>query len=257
MGAPGGPASLLVPARSPVHELAPEAKVAAAVGFTAAVVLTPREAVWAFAIDLAAVLAVLALARVPAGVVLRRARVELPFVAFAALLPFAGGDPRVELAGLALSEPGLWAAWSVLAKATLGVLAAVALVATTPVPELLAGLRRLRVPAPLVAIAGAMVRYLDVLAGEAARMDVARRSRGYRGRWLWQARAVAAGAGALFVRAYERGERVHLAMASRGFDGSAVPVVAVLDGGRRRPALAAALLPAMAVIGAVVAAAVG
>ena len=91
--------------------------------------------------------------------------------------------------------------------------------ATTSVPALLGGLRRLRVPSLLVAIAGSMVRYLDVIAGEVHRMDVARRSRGYQGRWLWQGKAVAAGAGALFVRAYERGERVHLAMLARGYDG--------------------------------------
>ena len=51
-------------------------------------------------------------------------------------------------------------------------------------------------------------------------MGVARQSRGYDPRWLWQARAVASSAGTLFVRSFERGERVHLAMVSRGYAGA-------------------------------------
>ena len=43
-------------------------------------------------------------------------------------------------------------------------------------------------------------------------MRVARESRGYDPRWLWQAKGFAASAGALFIRSYERGERVYLAM---------------------------------------------
>jgi cobalt/nickel transport system permease protein len=64
-----------------------------------------------------------------------------------------------------------------------------------------------------------MVRYLEILVGEVGRMRVAMTSRGYDPRWLWQAKPIATGAGALFVRSYERGERVHAAMLSRGFNG--------------------------------------
>jgi cobalt/nickel transport system permease protein len=58
-----------------------------------------------------------------------------------------------------------------------------------------------------------------VLLGEAKRMRVARLSRGDDPRFLWQVRGFAAGVGALFLRAFERGERVYLAMVSRGYDG--------------------------------------
>jgi cobalt/nickel transport system permease protein len=51
-------------------------------------------------------------------------------------------------------------------------------------------------------------------------MKVARASRGYDPHWIWQARAVASSAGALFIRSFERGERVYLAMVSRGYRGS-------------------------------------
>jgi cobalt/nickel transport system permease protein len=85
-----------------------------------------------------------------------------------------------------------------------------------------------------------MVRYADVVSGEMHRMSVARRSRGHDPRWLWQARAVASSAGALFVRSYERGERVYLAMVARGYDG-AMPVLR--DDAAPASAWAAALVP--------------
>jgi cobalt/nickel transport system permease protein len=75
------------------------------------------------------------------------------------------------------------------------------------------------VPSVLVAIAGFMVRYLELIAGELGRMRIAMTSRGHDPRWLWQARPIATAAGALFIRSYERGERVHSAMVSRGFTG--------------------------------------
>jgi cobalt/nickel transport system permease protein len=71
----------------------------------------------------------------------------------------------------------------------------------------------------LVAILSFMVRYVSVVSGDLQRMRVARESRGYAGGRLGHLRAVAAGAGSLFVRSYERGERVHLAMLARGYDG--------------------------------------
>ena len=65
-----------------------------------------------------------------------------------------------------------------------------------------------------------MLRYGEVVVGEAKRMRVARISRGDDPRFLWQAGATARSVGTLFIRSYERGERVHLAMVSRGWTGS-------------------------------------
>ena len=136
-----------VHAESGVHRLAPECKLVATVLFVFAVVATPREAFWAFA--------------------LRRGRsssssrsspgcrwagwpagwsIEVPFLAFAVFLPFVGTGPYVEVGFLTLSEPGLWGAWNIVVKGTLGVAASSLLTATTTVPELLRALERLRVP---------------------------------------------------------------------------------------------------------------
>ena len=121
--------------------------------------------------------------------------------------------------GLSLSVDGLYGGWNIFAKGTLGVLASLLLAATTRTDEIVLGLDRLRCPPVLTQIATFMLRYLEVLAGEARRMRIARISRGDDPRFLWQLKGFAAGVGALFLRAFERGERVYLAMVSRGYAG--------------------------------------
>jgi cobalt/nickel transport system permease protein len=204
---------------SPVHRLPPEVKIAAMLAFTVAVVATPRHELWAFAGYLLLVVIAAAVARIPARWIATRALIEVPFVVFALALPFLGGGERVDWLGLSLSVDGLYGGFNILAKATLGVLASLTLAATTTTRDLIVGLDRLRCPQILTQIATFMLRYLDVLLGEARRMRIARISRGDDPRFLWQARGIAVGVGALFLRAFERGERVYLAMVSRGYDG--------------------------------------
>jgi cobalt/nickel transport system permease protein len=204
---------------TPVHATAATVKLVALVGFLLAVVATPARAVWAFGLDAALVMAAAGLAAIPMRVLARRLLIEVPFVVFALALPFVGVGPYRQVVAVSVSVPGMWAGWGILAKATLGTASAVVLAWSTPVADLLAGLDRLRVPRALTAIAGFMVRYLDVVSGELRRLQVARVSRGDDPRWFWQGRAVAANAGTLFVRSFERGERVQQAMAARGFTG--------------------------------------
>ena len=145
--------------------------------------------------------------------------IELPFVAFAFLLPFVARGPQVEVLGLSLSVEGLWGAWNILIKGTLGVAASIIVASTTTMAELVRGLDRLRLPKAFTSIATFMIRYFDVISDEMSRMRIARESRGYDPRFLWHAKALAQSAGALFIRSYERGERVYLAMLSRGYTG--------------------------------------
>lgn len=207
-------------AGGPLSRLDPAAKVLATLGVVVAVVTVPRGRWPAFAALGVMVVALAVISRVPARRFTRGLVIEAPFLAFAVLMPIVGSGPRRAVLGVPLSTAGLRAGGDLLARGTLGVACALILAATTSTPEMLGALGRLHLPRPLVAIATFMVRYLDVVAGELDRMRVARISRGDDPRWLWQARAVAATAGTLFVRCYERGERVHLAMLSRGYDDS-------------------------------------
>ena len=232
---------------SPVHRLPAHCKIIAALAFVLAVVSTPREAVWAFGLYALLLAGVAVAARVPPGHLLARMLVEVPFVAFAVLLPFVAEGPRVHALGTELSEPGLWGAWNVLAKGTLGVAASVLLASTTELRALLLGLQRLRMPPLLVEIASFMLRYADVITDEMRRMRIARASRGFTARGPRQWGVLAKSAGALFIRSYERGERVHLAMVSRGYTGS-MPVLDEAAATRAQWSSAAALpLAALAV----------
>jgi cobalt/nickel transport system permease protein len=210
---------LYLPGRSAVHRMPSEVKIVAAFLGVICVVATPREAFGVFGGYVVLLAAIWAAARIPPGWILRRSVIEAPFVVLAVLLPFTGGEPRLEWLGLSLSEPGLLGAWNILVKGTLGVLTSLTLAATTPLRDLLLGLQRLHAPALVITIATLMLRYIDVIAAEARRMRLARISRGHDPRFLWQIGATARGVGSLFVRSYERGERVHLAMLSRGWEG--------------------------------------
>ncbi len=244
-------APLSVAGPSPVHAAAPHVKVVATLLFVVAVVCTPRQQVWAFGVHAALLVAVAALARVPARAVLPRLVIEVPFLAFALFLPFVAHGERVEVLGLLhVSVDGSWAAWNILAKGLLGLTASLLLVATTPADDLLRGLDKLGVPSVITAIAGSMLRYLGVIDGQMRRMQVARVSRGHDPRWFWQARAVATTVGALFVRTFERGERVHLAMVSRGYTGT-MPAVRPLPAATAAGWAAALAVPAVAALTAV------
>jgi len=194
-------------------------KLAATLLFVVAVVATPREAFWAFGAHAVLVVAAAAAGRLSPGFMLRRLLVEAPFLLFAVFLPFLGRGERIDVVGISMSREGLWAAWNIGAKATLGAAASVTLAATTRVPDLLKAFSRLHFPKVITAMMGFMVRYLDVVIGELGRMRIALRSRAYRPRWIGEARALAAVAGTLFIRSYERGERVYLAMQARGYRG--------------------------------------
>ena len=232
--------ALFVPGDSPLHRVAPQCKIAGLFLFVLAVATTPREAFWAFGIYATVIIALALVGRLARLRVVKRMLIELPFLTFAFFLPIVGRGERIQVMGLSLAVDGLWGAWNIVAKGTLGLAASVVLAGTTPVTELLHGLDRLRLPRVLTAVTGFMVRYLDVTTAEAQRMSVARQSRGYDPRWIWQAKAVASSAGTLFIRSYERGERVYLAMVARGYTGS-IPLLDEHEVDRRDWALSLAV----------------
>jgi cobalt/nickel transport system permease protein len=219
MGAGHGHHRQYLHRHSPVHALPAQVKLVAAPLFVFVVVSTPHEQVWAFAGYALLLLVTAVVARLPLVTLARRMVVEVPFVAFAVLLPFLSRGEQVHVLDLPLSVSGLWAAWNVLAKASLGVLTSLIVAATTDVRELVSGLDRLRMPTLIVQITMFMLRYADVVTDEMRRMHLARVSRGFVSRDLRHLPVLARSLSALFIRSYERGERVHLAMLSRGYTG--------------------------------------
>lgn len=204
---------------SPVHRAPAHLKILALLAFMITVVATPRDWYPVFGCYFLLVAVVVGVSRVPPTYLLKRTVVEVPFVFFAVLLPFVATGPQTQVLGVSVSQHGLEAGIALLLKGTLGVLASLTLAATTEPQQLLLGLERLRLPQQLVQIMSFMIRYLDVVTGEMQRMKVARESRGFSARDPRHWPVLARSAGALFIRSYERGERVHLAMLSRGYTG--------------------------------------
>jgi cobalt/nickel transport system permease protein len=159
------------------------------------------------------------IAKLPIITVFKRSLIEVPFVLFALLMPFFGTGEVVEIGSLNLYVDGLLAGASIVVKGTLGILVAINLSATTTAREILNGLEILKMPTPMVQIASFMLRYVNVVNDEMLRMAVARASRGFEATGVKQWPVLATAAGALFIRSYERGERVHLAMIARGYQG--------------------------------------
>jgi cobalt/nickel transport system permease protein len=211
--------ALYVHEHSAVHRMAPEAKLVAAIGMVVAIAITPREAIWAFGVYAFLMVSIAVLSRIRLSFIAVRLLAVAPFVLFAFFIPFVATGETIEVGFVEVSVDGLWGAWNILVKAVLGASVSILLTATTEVAAIIRGFRVLHVPALFVAIATFMIRYLELISDELGRMRIAMTSRGYDPRWITQARPIAASAGALFIRTYERGERVHAAMVARGFTG--------------------------------------
>jgi len=208
-----------------VHRLDPRTKALMVLAFVLVVMATPPTAWVSFALCTALMAGLTLLARLPPLYVLKRSVVVLPFVLVVALsLPFfedgrEAGSYNIEWWKVSISYDGLLLLWNVVVKSWLSALSLILLSATTPFPRLLKGLERLGVPRVMVMILSFMYRYIFVLVDEAMRLGRARDSRNLGGGLLWRARTLGNMIGTLFLRSYERAERVYQAMLARGFDG--------------------------------------
>jgi cobalt/nickel transport system permease protein len=156
--------------------------------------------------------AAVALAKLPVGRILLGAAAVLPFaLCFAAVSAVSGQPDRAAM---------------LIVRGYLSSLTALLLIATTPMPDLLAGLELLRAPRFLLQVMQFLYRYLIVLIEEASAMRDAAGSRAGNVRSL-ALRQAAGAAGVLFVRSYRRAEAIHRAMMARGFEGH-IPVFRAL-----------------------------
>lgn len=216
---------------SRIHAADARLKFLITIGFILSLSLLPIGSFLAIAIAWVVLMAATVVARIGPSRVVRASFVALPFVAAAIPLIFTkSGDPlgdiNLGLFTLTASGEGLIQFATIVFKSWVSVQAAVLLTFSTRFPDLVEALRALRVPAIIVAVISFMYRYLAVLTDEATRMMRARSARSASpdgsggGSLLWRARVVGSMVGSLFIRAYERSERVYAAMQSRGFDGT-------------------------------------
>jgi len=197
----------------PLHQLGGRVKLVATLIFVVVVVATPIGG-WRLLAAEGLILAFLVgLSGVSPRVLATRWLGFLALVGFLALTVAYSHKQRADL-GLAV------VALTIVAKNSLAFVATLLLAHVTPFHQLLAAMRGLGMPAVLAATLQFMHRYLHVLTDELDRMLKARRSRTFRrtGRLDWG--LLTGSIGILFLRAFERGERVHSAMLARGWDGT-------------------------------------
>jgi len=217
---------------SPIHRLDARLKVIGVLVFIVAVNLTPLQGWAAFGIYAALLAGVIALARLSPGSVLGRSMLALPFVLMAAIgLPFVReGRALVALNMLgwqvSITDVGVLRFASVMANSWLSVSAAITLIYTTHCLDIMRALRSLGVPLVRSAIILLMYRYMFVLVEETQCMIRAREARSAeidahkagRSVW-WRAQVTGRMIGTLFLRTYERSERIYNAMLARGYTG--------------------------------------
>jgi cobalt/nickel transport system permease protein len=220
-----------VTGESLIHRLDPRVKVVVTILFIISNVLLPDGAWLAFVLAWGLILIVNWLARLELTYAFKRSFIAIPFALAAVTVIFT--LPGQSLFTLTLgswqavaTDAGLVRFISIVIRSWLSVQMAILLVATTQFPDLMHALRHLRFPHLLVAVISFTYRYLFVLVDETMRLMRAREARSARpaeggggGSLTWRARVAGNMAGQLFLRSYERSDRVYNAMLARGYQG--------------------------------------
>ena len=214
-----------------IHRLDPRVKVTVTVAFILSNALLPDGAWLAFGFAWLFLLFINALSNLGLGFTFKRSFVALPFALVAITVLFSIPGKALTTFhflfwDLTITDMGLLRFMSILVRSWLSVQMAILLVAVARFPDIVHALEHLRVPTILTTIIAFLYRYLFVLVDEVFRLLRAREARsaaeaGSRsgGSVLWRAQVAGNMAGQLFLRSYERSDRVYNAMLARGYAG--------------------------------------
>ncbi|MCL2140211.1 MAG: cobalt ECF transporter T component CbiQ [Dehalococcoidia bacterium] len=208
-----------------IHKLDPRVKFLAMLVMVIAVVAVPRTEWLAYGLFLILNVCLILLSRVPVAYVLKRSSVVIPFVLLVVVfLPFFKEGAEIGAVNIwnwhiGIKREGLLLAADIMCKAWLSIQSIISLTATTGMGELLKGLEKLKMPRIMIMLMSFMSRYVFVLSDEAEHLSQARNSRSFGGGIRLHVRTLGFMVGALFIRSFERGERVYGAMLARGFEG--------------------------------------
>jgi len=208
-----------------IHRLDPRIKIISFLFFILLVVFTRPNSIFTFALYGIVISTLILLSKIPIKYILKRSLVIVPFVlTIAIFIPFfkkgqvAGGYSFGTLK-LTVTYDGLMILWNVSVKAILSILCTILLMTSTRFSDLLKALERLKFPNLFIMILSFMYRYIFVIVDELMKMRQAKAARSVGGSKWFHTKVLTNMIGVLFMRAYERGENVYLAMCSRGFNG--------------------------------------
>lgn len=192
------------------HRLPPVLKLVLALSVIVSGVAIPIQYWPAYGVLACLVFAGHSIAGVPLGYIVRRLLLFLPFIGSMAIsLPLSQGFDR-----------GWDLMLTILFRGTLAFLVSLWLVNVMPFEQLLTTLRRLKVPAVIVAILAFMYRYVFVVWDELDSLRLAWKTRSFGHASLWfRWKSLAGLLGMLLIRSLNRAERIHGAMQARGWDG--------------------------------------
>lgn len=221
---------------SPLHSLDPRVKVIVTIAFIVSNALLPDGSWIAFLLAWLFVMFATGVSGLGMGFTFKRSFIALPFALAAITVLFSiPGKPVTSfhflMWDLTITDAGLLRFVSIVIRSWLSVQMAILLVAVTEFPKVIHALTHLRVPGIITVIISFLYRYLFVLTDEVMRMLRARQARsaaaaGVRsgGSVAWRAQIAGHMAGQLFLRSYERSDRIYNAMLSRGYKGQLMTI---------------------------------
>ena len=155
------------------------------------------------------------------------------FKRIALLLPFGGaiiifqpfihpGNVLWSYSWLKITDTGLNWAILLITRMIVSLTSIVILSSTSPMQQIVASFRRLKMPKDLAMILSIMVRFLFVFIDELAAIRKSQKSRNFHIHskltpYKWRIKQVGYSIAMMFVKSYEQGERVYKSMISRGF----------------------------------------
>ncbi len=154
-------------------------------------------------------------ARAPVGTWLALAAAPLGFMLTGAAMLTV----QIDANGLSLAPNGLAVAAGLIARSTAGLSCLLFLALTTPVTDLLTGMRRLGLPAEVTEVALLTYRFLFLLADTAMAMDAAQAARLGHDGFKRRLRSLGLLAANLLPRAMDRARRMEIGLAARAWDG--------------------------------------
>jgi len=189
---------------SSIHNLPSVLKLFSTLSIIIITVAFPGNCYFFFPTVILFLIAIIFISTIPVGFIIRRLLLMEPFV--------------IGIAILSIFQEGGWEVFlKIMLKSTVCLLAIIIFSNTTTFTDFIRLLRKLHMPVVLVNVIALMYRYIFVLIDEAERMQRARASRTFirQKRLFWKLQGSLIGQ--LFVRSYERGERIYRAMRARGF----------------------------------------
>jgi len=192
-----------------IHRIDPRVKIVTFFAFILFVVLTNETAYLSFLLYGTILLILLFSSRIPFLFMFKKSLVVIPFVVLIAIfIPFIK------------KENGIILFWGIVIKSYLSILSMILLTSSTKFTNLLKALEKLKLPKIFIMIISFMYRYSFLIVDEVQRMQRAKESRTFQKQNpIYALKTLSNIVGVLFLRSYERGERVYLAMCSRLFQG--------------------------------------